>query len=188
MPLITIKEIIELGVVSLVVGYIFSGMINTRIKTAYDYLHPKKFDWEDFKFSVLVAAPAVVLHELGHKFVAMSFGLVATFQPWIFGLGLGVILKFFGSPFIIFAPGYVLIGGLSNNLVGALIAFSGPAVNLILWLTSSYVIKKKRSLSTKEAAFWGLTRIINQWLFIFNMLPIPPLDGSKVLWGLIGSV
>ena len=107
------------------------------------------------------------------------------FNLWIPGLLLGVFLRVIGSPFIILAPGYVSVNpDLPIEL--AVIAFTGPFINLLLFLTAIFVLRFKRKLKRKEFLFWHLTKMINLWLFIFNMIPIPPLDGSKVLAGLLG--
>ena len=172
MTLITIGEIISLIVVTLIIGYIFSGYIRRP------GIYRKGLSFEDIKFAILISAPAVILHELAHKFVAMAFGLSAKFYMFTFGLILGLILRFFHSPFIILAPGYVgLSGGTPGQL--AIIAFAGPLVNILLFFISSLLLKK-RHLKRKQLATLHYTKIINMWLFIFNMLPIPPLDGSKV--------
>lgn len=186
MPIITLKEIFNFAIISFVIGYIFSGFIQLRIKTVYDYMHPKRFDWRALWFAILIAAPAVILHELGHKFIAMLFGLKATFFVWYPGLAIGVFLKLIAAPFILIAPGYVQIIGQTSHIGMAIIAFAGPFVNLTLWVGSAYVLKNyNRKLSQKWISVLGLTKIVNQWLFIFNMIPIPPLDGSKVLWNLV---
>ena len=43
----------------------------------------------------------------------------------------------------------------------------------------------KNKLNRNQTIFWGLTKQINIFLFIFNMLPIPPLDGFSVFRNLI---
>jgi len=180
MPLITFKEIIYLLITTVVIGYIFSGF-TTKFK-GVDYF--KRFDLQDFKLAILVAAPGIILHELSHKFVAMFYGLTAQFQIFTFGLILGALLKFFGSPFILLAPGYVGISSGASEISMVLIAFAGPFINLVLWISSSFLLKSNIKLARKQAILILLTREINKWLFIFNMLPIPPLDGSKVWFGL----
>ncbi|HIH17536.1 MAG TPA: site-2 protease family protein, partial [Nanoarchaeota archaeon] len=58
----------------------------------------------------------------------------------------------------------------------------------LLWLGPTFVLRnQKRKLSRNMAIFLFYTASINLWLFIFNMIPVPPLDGSKVLMGLINS-
>lgn len=177
MPLITIKEIIDLVLVTLVIGYIFSGSIKKPI-TEYSIIK-SSFSFDDFKLALLSAGPAVILHELAHKFVAMSFGLVAEFQAFWFGLGLGIFLKLINSPFLIVAPGYVAIYGLDNPLLIGITSLAGPLTNLILFGISHYVLNHYK-LTRNQAIILYLSKQMNLILFVFNMLPIPPLDGYKV--------
>jgi Zn-dependent protease len=179
MAILTINEIIDLIIMTLALGYIFSGYI-PQPKTVYRILRPS-FNFQTFKYSCLIAAPAVVLHELAHKFVALAFGVPATFKMFPFGLLLGIVLKLLSSPLLIIAPGYVQLPVLQSSLI-RIIALAGPLTNLILFLIAYYVLKKV-DLSKKWFILWTLTKQINLILFIFNMLPIPPLDGSKVFFG-----
>ena len=178
MTLITLGEIISLIIVTLIIGYIFSGYVRP--------IYRKPLNFKDIKFAIIISAPAIILHELAHKFVALSFGISAKFYMWTFGLILGLVLRFFHSPFIILAPGYVNIGGGTPEQL-AIIAFAGPFVNLLLFFISLLLLKKRR-LKRKQIVALHLTKIINLWLFIFNMLPIPPLDGSKVFYHLFQTI
>jgi len=175
----SISEIFYIIVLTAAIGYIFSGYI--KIQGVYS----KGFNWKSIKFAILVSAPAIVLHELGHKFTGLILGYEAMFNLWIPGLLLGIFLRVIGSPFLILAPGYVSVNpNLPIELTA--IAFAGPFINLMLYLTAIIILRFKRKLRQKEFLFWHLTKIINMWLFIFNMIPIPPLDGSKVIGGLFG--
>lgn len=174
--MITLLEVIYLIVTTLVVGFIFSGIIKRRETF-------KRFDFEDFKFACMVAAPGIIMHELGHKFSAIFLGLQASFHIWPTGLVIGIILKLIGSGFILIAPGYVSISA-GSNLNMLLVALAGPLVNLIFWLVCGFLLKKNKG----NFEFLFLTKEINKWLFIFNMIPIPPLDGSKVLLNLIAML
>lgn len=173
-------------VMTAVVGYIFSGLFKRPVRENYDPLKHFKagFDVEDLKFAILATAPAIILHELGHKFVALSFGLEAVFQAAWFFLGLALILKFMNFGFIFIVPAYVSILGRATPMEFGLIAFAGPAVNLILWLGAAIALKKNL-VPSKYNPVLALTSKINMFLFIFNMLPIPGFDGSKVFTGLI---
>ncbi len=186
MVLITFMEIIELVITSFILGFIFMGLFPRRHKTVYDMMHPKKFRWDDLWFAVMIAAPAVVLHELAHKFVAMAYGFAATFHMFPLGLGVGLLLRLFNSPFLIIAPGYVSIGqeAFANDFAYRLIAFAGPLTNLVIWFGAFIAIKLyKEKLSRNHLAILLLTRNINLLLFVFNMLPFGPLDGAKVFFG-----
>lgn len=167
-------------------GYIFSGFIKPAI--SHMQFHLPRFNWKELKLAIIISAPAVILHELAHKFVAILFGYSAVFHTWLFGLGIGVFLRIINSPFIIFAPGYVLIQGAATPLVSAIISFAGPFTNLILWIASSLILNNAKHLTRNQAIILYLTKRINMILFIFNMIPIPPLDGYKVIFGLINSI
>ena len=176
MAITNLLEIISIIIVTIVLGYIFSGYIKVY----------KGDSLKNFKFAILVTAPAVILHELGHKFIAITLGVSAYFKMWTFGLILGIILRLFHSPFLILAPGYVNITQVIPPYQLAMVAFAGPLVNLILWFGSALILKKKKYLKRKTLVALHLTKLINMWLFIFNMLPIPPLDGSKIFGYLLG--
>lgn len=187
MAIITIIEIRDMIIMTVVLGYIFMSYIK-RPRTEYDLIgHKSWFDFEDFKLAIIVTAPAIIVHELAHKFVALAFGLTATFKAWFFGLFLGLLLKLLHSPFIIFAPGFVEISP-TTNLISAIVSFAGPLMNLILFGIAWYILNYKKKLSRSEAMIWHITKQINLFLFIFNMLPIPPLDGSKVFFNLIKAI
>ena len=77
--LLSLMEIIDIVVMSAFLGYIFSDFLGKFAgPQSYDVMglmahYSKKFNWNHFLFSVYVTAPAIILHEFGHKFVAMSF-------------------------------------------------------------------------------------------------------------------
>jgi Zn-dependent protease len=180
-------EIIEIAITVFAIGFIFAGFIKKR--THYDieellegYSWKKFFNWEDIKFSTAIVAPAIIFHELGHKFVGLALGYASYYKMSSFGLGLGVFLRIIGSRFLFFLPGYVVVPA-ADKIDMAIIAFAGPAVNLIL-LAISWAMLESGKFKKYSRALW-ISKQINLWLFIFNMIPIPPLDGSKVLAGLL---
>ena len=186
MALITLAEIWKLIITSVVLGVIFMGLFTRKPKTIYHMMKKKRFSWDNLWFAIMIAAPAVVLHELAHKFVAMGFGYTASFEIFPLGLGGGLLLRLIGSSFLIVAPGYVTIAqaALSNPIAYRLIAFAGPLTNLVLWFVSFMVVRtKKTEMSHGKLNFWLMTRNINLMLFIFNMIPFGPFDGAKVFFG-----
>ena len=153
------------------VGYIFKGMFKEHAKNAF---------W----FATIATAPGLILHELAHKFVAIGFGLVATFHAHYTFLAIGLLLKLIHFDFIFFIPGYVSIQGSASDLASALTAVAGPLFNLILFVVS-WVLLKQKKLMTRTFLLLQATKQINLFLFIFNMLPIPGLtDGWKFYEGL----
>jgi Zn-dependent protease len=172
----SLRELIDIIAMTLILGFIFKDLFKrTNIGVQKGA----------FVFACLVTAPAIILHELGHKFVALFFGLQATFTAAYTWLGIGVLLKLLGTGLIFFVPAYVRISG-TNGILPldySVIAFAGPAVNLILFGVSWLVLRKKK-LKKQNYLFWYITKQINLFLFIFNMLPIPMFDGFKVYQGI----
>ena len=194
MTLITLGEIIDLVLMTLFVGYIFSDMIPVR-RESYDPLthYRKRFDFEGLKFAIMATAPAIILHELAHKFVALGFGLDAVFYAFYrstFTLMLGlltIVSKLTGFGFMFFVPGFVSISGTGTHLQFALTAIAGPFVNLVLWL-GAWLLLKNKLYRKRHFLLLVLTQRINMFLFIFNMLPIPGFDGFNFFTGLIRAV
>ena len=186
MPLFTIREIIDIIIMTAALGYIFMGIFPRQPREFDIRRYYSRFDFEDFKFSIMVTAPAIILHEFGHKFTALYFGLDAIFNAFFPGLLLGIVLKLMNFGFIFFIPGFVSYSALASPLQQVVIAFAGPAVNLVLWLGAWYLLRNhsKAKPVKKYAPLLHLTRQINMLLFFFNMLPIPPFDGSKVFFNL----
>jgi Zn-dependent protease len=181
--ILSLMELLDILLMSLVVGYIFMGIF----KFTQDNFQ-MGFDWRSFKFAVLVTAPAIILHELGHKFAALSFGFNATFHAAYTWLGIGVLLRVLQTGFIFFVPAYVQISCVTKDCVIpplqlSTIAFAGPFVNLTLFFIC-WALLKKNNLSKNVRLILYISKQINLFLFIFNMLPIPMFDGFKVYSGL----
>ena len=184
MVLFSLWEIVQLVIITIALGYILSGYIQSPTKDPFSL---KRFSWKDIWFAALVATPAVVFHEFGHKFMAIGFGLAASFHVFWGGLVLGVLLKLLGSPFLFLAPAYVSIPSGATAIQSALIAFAGPGVNLLLWGISVLVLKYKKKMSHSSMLAWGISQKMNLFLFWFNLIPLPPLDGWTVLQGILSA-
>lgn len=202
MAFFNINEFVDIVVMSLILGYIFKDFFgpkfylpSTKEKMSNDpvayYRNMGKLKQkEGFKTAILVAAPAVILHEIGHKLVAIHFGLTAEFHAAYFWLMLAVLLKIMNFGFIFFVPAYVSIMGKMTPLQGSATAFAGPAVNLALFLIIFGLVRNKvfSKKYRKYLPILVMTYRINFFLFIFNMLPIPMFDGWQVYSGLIAAI
>lgn len=140
----------------------------------------------------IVVVTSFFLHELAHKFVAIKFGVKAFFKIWPLGIIAGLLFMFIpGVKFA--APGAVVIYShkfakwkrkyerymhfteITIKQVG-IIAAAGPVVNVIIalvaWgMASSFFIGNE---------FLTYLVLINSWLAIINLIPVNPLDGSKI--------
>ncbi len=62
----------------------------------------------------------------------------------------------------------------------AIVAFAGPASNLAIALVMSLILRLGL-VSELAASLVFIVVVVNIMLFFFNLIPIPPLDGSKVI-------
>lgn len=145
--------------------------------------------------SVVVAVVvSITLHELGHGVAAIWQGDDTPRHTGHMTLDPTVHMPPFSWALL-------LLAGISYGLMpvdptrfrsrhgGALVAAAGPVVNLLLALLGLTVFALwRRSLGAEPEGtalnflqFFYIFGILNMLLFLFNLLPVPPLDGSAVL-------
>ncbi len=133
-----------------------------------------------FLYSLMVSFLAVfsgfVFHEMGHKFVAQRYGCWAEFRAFPRGILIALLFSLMG--FVFAAPGAVMISGRINQEQNAKISMAGPIVNLGIGFSLIPVIMLVTYTPVLLAAYSVAS--INFLLAAFNLLPIPPLDGSKI--------
>ena len=165
----------------LIISFIVIALGFTILYSNGDYSHI------GIVFPVVMIGVGVgfIFHELGHKFVAMHYGYYAEYELWPTGLLIALVSSFFG--FIFAAPGAVVIysNGMEERTNG-IISIAGPLVNIALGLIFFIILGSLGNLIyTETGAILSLICVlgtrINFFLAAFNLLPIPPLDGSKVL-------
>ena len=159
-----------------------------------------------FIFNILILVFSVIVHEVSHGYAALALGDQTAQQagrltlnpiPHIDPVGsilVPGVLAFLGAPIIGWArPVPYNPYNLSNQRWGqALVGAAGPAANIMLAVCFGLVARPFLSYSGStvyfSTAFFDIAAgivLLNLWLAFFNLMPIPPLDGSKVLFTLL---
>jgi Zn-dependent protease len=143
-----------------------------------------------------VLVPSVILHEVAHGVVALRFGddtakqagrLTLNPVPHIDPFGtliLPALLAFFaGAAFGYAKPVPVRPGRMRRPRDhGLLVSLAGPATNIVLAVLAALVLRgllpDGNAVAIDLLARFGLINVI---LAVFNLLPIPPLDGSAIV-------
>jgi Zn-dependent protease len=161
----------------------------------------------DISVWVLPLIFAITFHEAAHAFVAyrlgdntaselgrVSFNPLKHIDPFGTVILPGILLLSH-SPFLFgyAKPVPVNFRALRNPRLGMVwVALAGPATNIALALSAAAAFHAL-PLVPANAAQWVADNlknalIINVVLAVFNMLPIPPLDGGRVAVGLLPNV
>ncbi len=139
---------------------------------------------------------SVILHEIVHGLIAkklgddtaekegrLSLNPIPHIDPFA-TLALPLILAVTGQPIFGAAkPVPVLRHRLKWDEFGmALVAIGGPLTNLLLAIIGGLIIRTIDIDNSIWITWWLYFIQINVGFFLFNMIPIPPLDGSRVLY------
>ena len=169
-------EIFDAVVTVVALGYIFRNYFRTPVTEFTSLVDSRR----NIINAALVVAPAVILHEIGHKFVAMGFGFLATYRAAYTWLLFGVILSYFRFPFVFFVPAYVTVIGSGPGWVFSVIAISGPLINLLLYGISE-IVTRYEIVKGNKYLYFHVFKHINKWLFLFNLIPLPGTDGYNFI-------
>ena len=151
-------------------------------------------------FQILILIFAVIIHEVSHGIVALSLGdptaklagrltlnpiphidiYGSVILPLLMGLASGGAFMFGYAKPVPFNP-YLLR---DQKWAPALVALAGPGANVILAILLG-MFYRLASIFTAIPAEVGqlfvIAVIINIVLAVFNSVPIPPLDGAKII-------
>lgn len=154
-------------------------------------------------FYIAILIMSVVIHEISHGFMAERFGDKTARLAGRLTLNPLNHLDLFGSillpAFLYFTTGFVFgwarpvpynPNNLSNKKWGTFwVAIAGVLANLLVALIFGLLIRGSAYFGfVLPESFYFITSsivLVNLALMIFNLVPIPPLDGSKVLFSLL---
>jgi Zn-dependent protease len=155
-------------------------------------------------FNIAILIMSVIIHEVSHGYAALYLGDVTakyagrlTLNPIKHIDPIGSI--FLPVLFVIMNTGLILGWAkpvpynpynLRNQRWGEMIvAIAGPASNFVIAIVFGLLIRFYEVLSLPDSfVILALSVVmINVVLAVFNLIPIPPLDGSKVLFSILPS-
>ncbi len=153
----------------------------------------------NFIFAIAVLIMSVVIHEVSHGYAAYALGDSTAKDAGRLSLNPFRHLDIFGSfiiPVITYLLGGFIFGwakpvpynpyNLKNQKWGpALVGAAGPLSNFLVAVVFGLLIRYGSTFAFFPASFFQIATLIvfiNLILGIFNLVPIPPLDGSKVLF------
>ena len=153
-------------------------------------------------FQLIILVLSDIIHEVAHGYAALYQGDVTakyegrlTLNPLvhidIIGSVLLPLALFIGNSPVLFGwakPVPINPYNFKNQRYGeAIVSFAGPASNLVIAVIFGLLIRLANSFSVAQSTItiMSLIVLINLILAIFNLVPIPPLDGSKILFAFI---
>jgi len=150
--------------------------------------------------SIAILVFSVVIHEISHGYAAYLLGDPTAKYAGRLTFNPVKHLDVWGSvviPFLLILSNAGVVFGwakpvpynpynLRNQKWGpAMVGIAGPASNMLLVIIAGLSMHYLNGSGSIWFDFFGIMARINILLLIFNMLPIPPLDGSKLLFTIL---
>ena len=154
----------------------------------------------DAIFFIAILIMSVVIHEISHGFVAEQYGDKTARHAGRLTLNPIVHLDFFGSillpAFLYFTTGFAFgwakpvpynPDNLSPRKMGNIAVAAAGVVANLLSLFFGLILRFTLHSQMSEGFYLIISSIVklNLALAIFNLVPIPPLDGSKIIFPLL---
>jgi Zn-dependent protease len=170
---------LTISIFILTIAFSFALSSNNLIFSLYYGFEFIRFQENIIKilFGIIIA---FFIHEISHKIMAQKYGLWSEYRMYIKGLGLALLLGVL-TPFVFAAPGAVMFRGKIRNFEMGHIALAGPLSNIIIATITLIIYIYIFIQDTFSNEIIGYICLINSVLATFNLLPIDPLDGSKII-------
>ncbi|MBW2996785.1 hypothetical protein KY349_00420 [Candidatus Woesearchaeota archaeon] len=147
------------------------------------------FGLKNLLVTLILVALAFLVRELAHRTIATWLGYRSQYKAWLLGLVIGLVIAFVSNgrlPFI--AAGTLVITHLPVHRLGkgyyelsvkhlGWIAMAAPIANMLF-----AILLKSLSVATGLEVF-EKAMMITIWIALFDMVPIPPFNGSRTFFG-----
>ncbi len=143
--------------------------------------------------AIFMVGIALFVHNAGQKIMGLHLGFKVEYRIWWYGLLIGLIVVFVsrGSLWIL-APGGIFLHHMAQHRLGFFrygtnlssvgnIAFMGALANILL-ATILKFLQVNLHLISLDNVFFNKLFLINWAIAAYSLIPIPPLDGSRVFF------
>lgn len=139
--------------------------------------------------AVLIVALSLLIHDAGHRLWALAIGYKVEYKVTYIGLMIGLVAAFAsnGNLWVLIPSGF-MVHHLSTHRIGwfryglnyfgqAMVAFGGTLATITLLIFLKALGGVNPSPLIEQALIFNIVFVVT------SLIPIPPLDGSKIFFG-----
>ncbi len=139
--------------------------------------------------AILIVALSILIHDMGQRLCGLAIGYRVEFKLWSFGLLIALIITFLSNGNLwLIVPGGFILHLLAGHRLGwfryninyfgqAMVALAGPLFTLMLIILLKMLSVFSTNPLIQKAVIFNVVYVIT------SLLPVPPLDGSKIYFG-----
>ncbi|MFH1063488.1 MAG: hypothetical protein V1729_00240 [Candidatus Woesearchaeota archaeon] len=153
----------------------------------------EKFDpstgFQNLLITLILVVITFLVREVAHRTVATWMGYRSQYKAWILGLVIGLVIAFLSNgrmPFI--AAGALVITHLPIHRLGK--AYYALSMKHLGWIALAAPIANMMFAVLIKTINLGLgwpllekLMMINIWIALFDMIPVPPFNGCRTFFG-----